>query len=69
MTQTWKNSDFEAGTVGHVWVHFCAKTTCLLPKEKILALATAKNRYISLKYSAPRLWCHPRNSGNIINRE
>lgn len=48
----WKNSDFETGTAGHVWVHFCAKkNTCLLPNEK----NTAKNRYISLKYSAPRL--------------
>lgn len=47
----WKNSDFETGTAGHVWVHFCAKKIRLLPNEK----NTAKNRYISLEYSAARL--------------
>lgn len=34
MTETWKNSDFETGTAGHVWVRFCAKDTCLLLNEK-----------------------------------
>lgn len=65
MSQTWNNSDFEIGTASHIWVHFCAKNHRLITKlkknpQKPLALASASNRYISLKYSAPRLYNHTR---------
>lgn len=44
----------------HLGPFLCKKPQAYYKTKIPLALASAKNRYISLKYSAPRLWYHTR---------
>lgn len=54
----------------HLGPFLCKKTQAYYKIKIPLALTFAKNRYISLKYSAPRLCIiQDGNIRNIINRE